>query len=239
MEEEIWKDVCGFDGIYQASNLGRVKSLSRDIWNGRVYVRSKERILRPGQTGKSGYWQLVFRKDGRSFTMMLHRAVMLAFEPNVDHGLDVAHKDGNPSNNNLENLYWATRTENMADAIKHGNTQRGEKMHMSIITKDQAIAIYNDERKQQDIATEYRISRGNVSAIKRGLNWSWATGATLEKNNKRRECARRAKLTEEIAIKIYNEQGSNFEIAVKYGCSPTMVWQIKTKRAWRIIHNNN
>jgi hypothetical protein len=103
--EEIWKDIEGYEGLYQVSNLGRVKSL-QSRWERR------EKVLRINNLEKK-YIQLSLHKLGNKKNMYVHRLVAKAFIPNELNALEVNHKDGNKSNNNVNNLEWCTHLENM------------------------------------------------------------------------------------------------------------------------------
>ena len=101
---EIWKDIDGYEGLYQVSNLGRVKSLN--------YLHTgKERNLKPGTDG-SGYRFVGLYKNGKTRLFYIHRLVAKAFIPNPDGKLEVNHKDENKTNNCVDNLEWMTRQEN-------------------------------------------------------------------------------------------------------------------------------
>ena len=99
--DEIWKDIEGYDGMYQVSNLGRVKS----------FKNCKERILSSGTTKKNYKFVILSKNDIRK-NFQVHRLVAMTFLPNPDNLPQVNHKDENPSNNNLENLEWCTAKYN-------------------------------------------------------------------------------------------------------------------------------
>lgn len=112
MENEIWKDVVGYEGLYQVSNLGRVKSLERTestIRGGR-YI--KERILSPS-AGKARYYSVPLTKDKKRRTSQIHRLVADAFLSNPCGYPCVNHKDGNCLNNQVDNLEWCTQDYNV------------------------------------------------------------------------------------------------------------------------------
>lgn len=112
---EKFKPVKGYAGIYEISNMGRVKSLSRVIERNDGNTRvTEDRIILPFTT-KAGYSQIVLCKDGVKKKHYIHRLVALAFIPN-DNPIEkivVNHKDENPINNNVGNLEWCTQRYNM------------------------------------------------------------------------------------------------------------------------------
>lgn len=95
--QEIWKDIEGYEGCYQVSNLGRVKSLKF----------GKEKILTPTINSR-GYYHTCLRKDGRSDTVYIHRIVAKAFLPNPDNLPLINHKDEDKTNNRVDNLEWCS-----------------------------------------------------------------------------------------------------------------------------------
>lgn len=108
--KEAWKDIEGFEGCYQVSNLGRVKSLSRIVRSGNGYKTTKELIKIPYK--KLGYLRTALRKNRKSNDCAVHRLVAIAFIPNPNNLPEVNHKDENPSNNCVENLEWCTSKYN-------------------------------------------------------------------------------------------------------------------------------
>ena len=113
MDNEIWRDIEGFEGRYQVSNMGRIKSLERVDSLGR---RVNERILSPGKDGK-GYLFVILCKGGERKRYFIHRLCLMTFNPHPDmENLQVNHIDENKTNNHLSNLEWTTCKEN----INHG-----------------------------------------------------------------------------------------------------------------------
>lgn len=109
---EIWKDIKNFEGLYQVSNLGRVKSLERykkHSYNGIAHL--KEKILKP--LNINNYQRVVLRKQNKRHNKFVHRLVVEAFIPNEKKYKEVNHKDENPSNNSIENLEWCSHKYNM------------------------------------------------------------------------------------------------------------------------------
>ena len=103
--EEIWKDIKEYEGLYQVSNLGNIKSL-RKLRNG-TNVILKEKLLKPGRL-KYGHLSVVLTKNRITKTFRVHRLVAEAFIPNPNNYPVINHKDENPSNNAITNLEWCT-----------------------------------------------------------------------------------------------------------------------------------
>lgn len=115
--KEIWKDIKGYEGLYQASNLGRIKSLPRKIIrkNG-IIQRNPEKILKP-QSLFSYKGVYLYDEESNRKSKMIHRLVAETFMPDYTEDLQVNHIDGDKFNNKLCNLEWVTPSENIRHAI--------------------------------------------------------------------------------------------------------------------------
>lgn len=110
---ENWKPVVGYEGLYEVSDWGRVRSLDKYIKNWPKGIRLvKGRVLKPGRHRK-GYLLVVLNKDGVMKTCKVHRLVAIAFIPNPDGLPQVNHKDENKHNNRVENLEWCDNKYNI------------------------------------------------------------------------------------------------------------------------------
>ena len=117
--EEIWKDVVGYEGLYQVSNYGRVKSLPKihkttKNYNKLGYI-TKEKILRQRKTQR-GYFIVTLYKDQKGKSLYVHRLVANMFILNKDNKPCINHKNGDKKDNKVTNLEWCTYSENMIHA---------------------------------------------------------------------------------------------------------------------------
>lgn len=119
MTPEEWRPVVGYEGLYEVSDQGRVRSLPRTLRDGR---RLKGRVLKPGVSRPYGHLSVSFSVDFNITQHSVHRLVLTAFvgkapSPEQDNAL---HWDGDPTNNTPGNLRWGTKKENAGDSMRHG-----------------------------------------------------------------------------------------------------------------------
>lgn len=105
MQQEIWKDIPGYDGMYQVSNLGRVKSYMNQYGHGIRFMN--------GELTKTGYIQVSLTKRGKQQRFKIHRLVAMAFIPNPDSLPQINHKNETKTDNRVENLEWCTAKYNV------------------------------------------------------------------------------------------------------------------------------
>ena len=167
---EEWKDISEYEGLYQISNYGRVRSMDRLDRLGR---KNKGR-LRSGYVTKAGYRMVDLWKLGVRSKFSIHRLVMREFYGPSD--LCVNHKDSDRLNNKLENLEYCTHKQNTQHAIKTGSMtfKSGEAVWSSTLTEEQVKSIKTDliyKMKQKDIAALFGVSKSNIANIKNEATW--------------------------------------------------------------------
>ena len=158
------------DSGYMVSDLGRVKSLQRLIRCGGGYRKSNEVILKSWVVKNTGYLQVVL--TGRK-KYAVHRLVLEAFVGPPPDGHECAHGDGDRKNARLSNLRWATKLENQADVLMHGNRKRGESVYNSVLTEDQVRSIRKDPRSRAEIGRQYGVTPEAISHIVLRKTWKW------------------------------------------------------------------
>lgn len=169
---EQWKDIKGYEGKYQVSNTGKVRSLERHymLRASKICIGGKE--LKPYKY--HGYLGVRLSKNSKAPIKKIHRLVLEAFVGDSG-GLHSRHLDGNRENNNLDNLKWGTRKENEADKVRHGTNNLGERHGNSKLCDLDVWLIRNIDAKHKLLAEFFGISRANVSVIKAGKTWTHVT----------------------------------------------------------------
>lgn len=176
MKEEIWKPVVGFEGLYEVSDLGRVRSLDRYVtfqnrWGSLTTRRFAGQLVQPGPH-QGGYLQAHFAIAGKDVSRTLHSVVAEAFIGPRPPGYEVLHKDGDQTNNCSDNLRYGTRLENEADKEVHGTRQRGEKHKSSKLTEADVLQIRaRVGERLEDLAAEFGCTFSNISAIQLRKSW--------------------------------------------------------------------
>lgn len=176
---EEWRLVLGYEGLYEVSDHGRVRSCgwvtqTRNRY-GEMRRKSQAQLLKPMPHPTWGHMRVGLRKDGRKQRFMVHRLLALAFLPPApaDKPL-VLHRDGDPANNRVSNLYWGDNKDNTQDAIAHGTLPRGEQASQSKLTEAQVRAIR--ARRQSGatlraLAREYGVTHRAIRLC--ALRQSW------------------------------------------------------------------
>lgn len=171
---EKWKNITGYKNIYQISDSGNVRSVTRSIKRKGKYGKNeivflKDKILTPSKIDNR-YFHITLQKK----TYNIHRLVALHFIENPDNKNQINHKDGNKTNNYVSNLEWNTSSENQLHSIQMGlRTTEGVKNSQTKLTEADVFEIrkLSHTMNNVQIARLFSVSRINISRIVNRKRW--------------------------------------------------------------------
>jgi hypothetical protein len=180
---EEWRPVVGWEGLYEVSDQGRVRSLDRVVTksNG-VFMTVRGRMLRPS-FDRDGYAMVGLsdvtgKRKGcvppsRSYTV--HRLVCIAFHGLPPEKTETCHVSGVKADNRASNLHWGSKSKNNNDKIAHGTSGKGSKHNMAKISEEDVVAIRtayaSGDYTQLELAGLYGLERGHIGSIVRRERW--------------------------------------------------------------------
>jgi len=189
---ENWKDIKGYEGAYQVSDLGNVKSLDRKVKSRYDGGRKVFGVTLKQGFDKDGYRVVKLKKHQYSDSQRVHRLVCIAFLDNYEDKPQVNHKNGIKDDNVLGNLEWATLSENRIHAydtgLQNGLSRRGAKSNFAKLSEKQVLEIramyggdlrgLNETGKKgrltcKEISEKYKITMGGVASIVSKKSWAW------------------------------------------------------------------
>lgn len=163
---EEWRPAVGFEGLYSVSSFGRVRSEPRAVVEKTGAVkRLRGREIKP-RVNRGGYLCLAFCVNGQRVPVRVHGVVALAFigpKPSERH--EVAHNDGDRTNNRASNLRWDTRTGNFADKVTHGTHNRGERHPNSRLSNAAVAEIRASKIAADQVARVHGISLEHAKRV--------------------------------------------------------------------------
>jgi hypothetical protein len=174
---EIWKAVPGFEGSYEVSNMGRVRSVDRFVdligrWGKPEKRRYKGRIRKPFTSPCNKYLMVLLCVNSRKTSRTIHSLVLEAFVGPCPPGEEGRHRNCKHHDNRLENLTYGTRKQNREDSRREGTLAVGERIAQHKLTANEVLKIRSTPADHQTLADIYGVSRSQIRRIKRRENWS-------------------------------------------------------------------
>jgi len=170
---EIWKDILGYEGLYQVSNLGNIKSIERL----RIDTKGRKRIfpqkiIKPLLSDR-GYCQVNLYKNSKLQTRRINRLVALSFIPNLQNKEQVNHINGIKTDNSVPNLEWTTSKENVIHSFKTGlkRGRTGTKCNFSKLSESDVLKIRNSDLNYSQLSELFSTTISNISNIKNNITW--------------------------------------------------------------------
>jgi hypothetical protein len=184
MENEIWKDIEGYEGRYQVSNLGRVRSKDMVlpcVVKGIETTRVRRGVIRKSHIGHTGYHYVLLRGGDKYKNFRLHRLVAKAFVPNPDNLPEVNHKDENKNNNRADNLEWCSSSYNHC----YGTTieRAADKIRCKVLQIDKNGEVIHEYKSVTAAAKAVGTSSSQISrccmnlksyVTAKGYRWRYA-----------------------------------------------------------------
>jgi hypothetical protein len=176
VREEEWRDIPGWEGMYQASSLGRIRSIDRHVISkdNRV-VHHKERVLRQNRAIKN-YLVVSLSRDNKWVSQKVNRLVAMSFLGTPQVGSHARHIDGNNQNNRVTNIEWGTVTDNNRDKRRHGKNRPGETNPSAKLKNCEAALIKRlIARGLSDakIAHMFLVTYQLIGRIRKKIIWTW------------------------------------------------------------------
>lgn len=174
---EEWRDVVGYEGYYQVSDTGKVKSLKRITRNNFYSNQIKHDFILKPNTDRGNYKYVALSKNAKTKSIKVHTLVLIAFVGPKPKGMCCRHIDGSRDNNNKHNLCWGTYKENQHDRRIHGTDRyfKGEEHPAAKLTEKDVLEIrklYEDSQNTKvELAEKYNVSRENIYRIVNHLTW--------------------------------------------------------------------
>ena len=171
---EVWKDIPGYEGYYQASNLGKIRSLDHttivNCKDGSVRIRPiKGKVIKPAKRNNYGHIGVSLVVEGKQKTMDVHTLIMITFVGPRPEGMVIRHLNDNPLDNRLDNLTYGTPQQNIVDAYNNGSKIR--KFNNSDVLEIRELL--NSGMRNIDVAWLYGVDVSTISDIKCGRSFGW------------------------------------------------------------------
>lgn len=177
-----WRPVHGYERSYEVSRCGQIRGRPRWISRGKGMALFPGGLMTPS-IDKGGYLRVSLAASGKKKQFGVHQLVCLAFVGPQPAGTQVAHLNGNPSDNTASNLDWRTPQQNTADKIAHGTHQAGEAHPRAKLTAEDVAKIrrrLGEGERVTSLASEYGVHQTTVSNIKSGKRWAEPMPARAE-----------------------------------------------------------
>jgi hypothetical protein len=232
-----WRPVVGYEGLYEVSDLGAVRSAGKR-------KGSRGGPLRPAPTGgASPRLCVVLHKNNVRKTRLVHHLVLEAFigpRPSPEH--EACHGPGGALDNRLVNLRWGTPAQNQADRVRDGTSNRGTRQWQAKLTDEIVLECrrrYAAGETQQVLAAEYGVHQAAMSQAITGASWAWLPDAVpidRKRHGTQGAAHHSAKLTPEIVEEAHrrNEAGETQRaLAAEYGVTQATLWKALNGRTWK------
>lgn len=170
-QPERWAPVLGFEGLYEVSSLGQVRSVARTIVRSNGWPMPVKGCIRKAFIREKGYRSVVLARNGEQTAYLVHVLVRMSFDGQRPEDLLCRHLNGDPTDNRLDNLAWGTHVDNAEDARAHGRLQTGEKNRHAKLTRAAVEFIRSSNLRNTELAARFNVLPTTISYARRGVTW--------------------------------------------------------------------
>lgn len=178
MKNEIWKSVKGYESYYEVSNLGRIRTIERYIILPTHKYLKKQKLLTQYEDGRGYFHVKLYDGKGKPRSLTTHRIVATTFLNNPHNLLEINHIDHNKKNNNVDNLEWISRGDNIKHSysFRDPRTYKGSGNKNSKLTEEAVVSIRNDyksgETTYKQLASKYNVGATLIGYIINNRVWT-------------------------------------------------------------------
>ena len=234
-----WREIPGWDGFYEVSSDGKVRSIRRLVSINSVTPERKRWMggseITPRKV-KDGYLVVTLSGGGRRQKLPVHRAVLMTFSRLPVEGEVCRHMNGNPADNRSSNLQWGSHLENMQDRQEHGHYQTCDSHHMAKLSREQVAEIYTSRGTTSEIAAKYGVGTSTVNRIRTGVSWSDVTDGLPDVKKVEKGERKSDRLDADKAEQIREMRKAGWrhkDIAAVFGVTPATISDVCTGKTWK------
>ena len=176
---DVWVDIDGYEGAYQVTSTGLVRSLDRVVVNSLGVASNIKGILLTVSLDRSGYPTIGLWRAGKVIRKKIHKLVAETFIGPAPIGHLVCHNDSIKTNNCVSNLRYGTAKSNQDDRVANGTRSFGQAHGRTKLTNEQVMSIFRSIDPTKLLAERYCVNSGTIWSIRNGRNWSHLTGCYL------------------------------------------------------------
>lgn len=172
-----WKPVVGYEGYYEVSDDGMVRSVERMVNQADGKKKMFPEVYLKPAIDRLGYHRVLLSRHGSKKSLQVHRLVLESFVGQCLDGMQCSHNDSNPANNSVGNLRWDTQSGNFQDKVNNGTSIRGSKNPKSKLSEIDVMFIRYwlslGKWTQKQIGEVFGVAQTTISGINSGDTWSW------------------------------------------------------------------
>lgn len=172
MQKETWKDIPGYESLYQASSLGRIRSLDRKLVTKNGSIKIIKGLIKKPSIDKSNRFTIGLSKKGKRKSFTVHKIIALTFIGERPEGYEVCHIDGNSQNNELGNIRYDTHSQNEIDRYRYGDKTPSGKLTIRDVLEVRNLYA-TGKYSQEELSRKFKVKQKSICYIVNRSSFSW------------------------------------------------------------------